>query len=198
MLYGKRTMNTPKPNALIRSEEEAINSVRRWVEDFVVGMNLCPFAKRELLNNRIRFVTTRAVTEEQLMMSLEDELELLNNDSSIETTLLIHSNVLQDFYDFNQFLNYADQLIFEMGLEGTYQIASFHPSYQYAGTNPEDPENYISRSPFPMLHLLREPSLERAIAGYPDIDQVPVRNVALMNTMGPGKLQVLFENLFKI
>lgn len=182
----------------LRNDKETVLSVRQWVKTFVVEMNLCPFAKYEVLNNRVRFATTRAITEEQLLMSLQDELELLNSDPSVETTLLIHSNVLQDFYDYNQFLNYADNLLLEMGLEGTYQVASFHPDYQFGGTNPDDAENYTNRSPYPLLHLIREASLERAIAKYPDVDQVPARNVALMNSLGHNKLQALFESLFKL
>jgi hypothetical protein len=179
----------------IRNDEEIVLSVRQWVNTFVMEMNLCPFAKYEMLNNRVRFATTRAITEEQLLMSLQDELELLNSDPSVETTLLIHSNVLQDFDDYNQFLSYADNLLVELGLEGTYQIASFHPDYQFGGTNPDDAENYTNRSPYPLLHLIREASLERAIVEYPDVDQIPIRNVALMNSLGHNKL---FERLFKL
>jgi len=182
----------------LRNDEETILSVRQWVKTFVIEMNLCPFAKYEMLNNRVRFTTTRAITEEQLLMSLQDELEFLSNDPSVETTLLIHSNVLQDFYDYNEFLSNADKLLLEMGLEGTYQVASFHPDYQFGGTNPDDAENYTNRSPYPLLHLIREESLERAIAEYPDVDQVPARNVALMNSLGRNKLQAKFESLFKL
>ncbi|MBL1458300.1 MAG: DUF1415 domain-containing protein [Methylophaga sp.] len=182
----------------IRNDEEIVLSVRQWVNTFVMEMNLCPFAKHEMLNNRVRFATTSAITEEQLLMSLQDELELLNSDPSVETTLLIHSNVLQDFDDYNQFLSYADNLLVELGLEGTYQIASFHPDYQFGGTNPDDAENYTNRSPYPLLHLIREASLERAIVEYPDVDQIPIRNVALMNSLGHNKLQALFERLFKL
>ncbi|MBU2280911.1 MAG: DUF1415 domain-containing protein [Gammaproteobacteria bacterium] len=181
-----------------QNDEETVLSIRQWVQTFVIEMNLCPFAKYEMLNNRVRFATTRAITEEQLLMSLQDELELLNSDPAIETTLLIHSHVLQDFYAYNQFLSDADRLLVEMGLEGTYQIASFHPDYQFGGTNPDDAENFTNRSPYPLLHLIREASLERAIALYPDVDQVPVRNVALMNSLGHNKLQALFESLFKL
>ncbi len=181
-----------------RKDEETVQSVKKWLKTFVVEMNLCPFARDEILNKRVRFASTRAITEEQLLMSLQDELELLNSDPAIETTLLIHANVLQDFYDYNQFLSYADKLLLQMGLEGIYQIASFHPDYQFDGTNPDDAENYTNRSPYPLLHLLREASLERAIADYPDVDQISVRNVALMNSLGHNKLQALFESLFKV
>ncbi|HEC74223.1 MAG TPA: DUF1415 domain-containing protein [Methylophaga aminisulfidivorans] len=190
-------MNKASRPSETRNDKDIVKSVQKWVNTFVMEMNLCPFAKHEMLNNRVRFVTTKAITEEQLLETLKDELELLNNDSSVETSLLIHPNVLQDFYDYNEFLSYADELLLEMGLEGIYQIASFHPHYQFGGTNPDDAENYTNRSPYPLLHLIREASLERAIEEYPDVDQVPIRNVALMNSLGQNKLQALFESLFK-
>jgi hypothetical protein len=117
------------------------------VETLVVGLNLCPFAKRELVQNRVRFAVTDAVTEEQLLLDLQAELELLNSGEVVETTLLIHPKVLQDFYNYNQFLSHADSLLMEMGLVGVYQIASFHPDYQFGGTEPDDVENYTNRSP---------------------------------------------------
>ena len=175
-------------------DETIILAVRQWVDTLVVGMNLCPFAKRELVKGRVRFVVTHATTEEQLLTVLKAELEVLNLDTEIETTLLIHPDVLQDFYDFNDFLNFTDRLLVEMDLEGVYQIASFHPDYQFGGTDPEDAENYTNRSPYPVLHLIREESLERAIASYPDVDQIPERNIALMNELGSEKLQQLLKS----
>ena len=170
-----------------------IAAVQRWVRSFVVDMNLCPFAKRELSGNRIRFASTAAETETELLMSLQNELELLNCNPSIETTLLIHANVLQAFDDYNQFLNYADNLLQQTGHEGVYQIASFHPQYRFDGTEPGDAENYTNRSPYPLLHIIREASLERAIADFPQVDQIPVRNIALMNSLGQDRLNALMQ-----
>ena len=170
---------------------KAAASVRQWVESMVVGLNLCPFAKRELVKNRIRFSVTEASTEEQLLQVLESELELINQDRSVETTLLIHPVVLQDFYDFKLFLAYIDNLLVRMNLKGVFQVASFHPDYQFFGTASEDAENYTNRSPYPVLHLIREESLERVIADYPDVDQIPARNIALMNRLGQNKLQTI-------
>jgi len=172
-------------------------SVRQWVESFVVELNLCPFVKREWVNNRVRLFATNVVTEEQLLEVLQTELELLNSDAAVETTLLIHPKVLQDFYDYNEFLNLADSLLIEMDLEGVYQIASFHPNYQFGGTDPDDVENCTNRSPYPMLHLLREDSLEKAIAKYPDVDQIPIRNIELMNSMGQDKLSEIMQVCIK-
>ena len=156
-------------------EEKIVRAVRQWVESVVVDMNLCPFAKRELVQDRVRFAVAEVLSEEQLLSVLQAELELLGADPSIETTLLIHPDVLQDFYDYNQFLGDADRLLVQMQLDGIYQIASFHPDYQFGDTAPDDVENYTNRSPYPMLHLIREESLERAIASYPDVEQIPVR-----------------------
>lgn len=175
------------------ADDRVIAEVRRWVESVVVGLNLCPFANRELVKNRVRFSVTEATTEEQLLTVLEAELELLSKDASIETTLLVHPKVLADFYDYNQFLNYADGLLVQMKLEGVYQVASFHPNYQFGGTDPEDAENYTNRSPYPLLHLIREESLERAIADFPDADQIPAQNIERMNSLGRDKLQALLH-----
>ena len=183
--------------ARMENDEEIILAVRQWVETFVVGMNLCPFAKRELVKNRVRFVTTAATTAEQLLQVLQTELELLNADPSVETTLLIHPAVLQDFYDFNDFLGCADILLLDMELEGIYQVASFHPDYQFGGTRPGNAENYTNRAPYPVLHLLREESLERVIADYPDVDDIPERNIELMNSLGQDKLQALLKSCLK-
>ncbi len=178
-------------------DEQIIAAVRHWVETMVVGMNLCPFAKRELVKERVRFVTTEADNQEALLLVLHDELERLTQQPDIETTLLIHPQVLQDFYDYNDFLYLADRLLVQMELEGVYQIASFHPDYQFGGTEPEDAENYTNRSPYPVLHLLREDSLERVIADYPNVDDIPERNIALMNELGTNKLKVLLQDCFE-
>ena len=177
-------------------ENEITGSVRQWVETIVVNMNLCPFAKRELLKERVRFVVTEAITEEQLLLSLKSELEYLDGEPSVETTLLIHPHVLQDFDDYNQFLSYADSLLMELKMEGIYQVASFHPHYQFEGTDVDDVENYTNRSPYPLLHILREASLERVIAETADVAQIPARNIELMNSLGRDKLAALMQACF--
>ncbi len=168
-------------------------SVRHWVETVVVGLNLCPFAGRELLQERIRLVVAPALTEAELLASLQAELELLDSNPAIETTLLIHPHVLQDFDDYNQFLETADDLLRAVDAEGVYQIASFHPHYQFAETAAADVENFTNRSPYPMLHLLREQSLERSIASYADTAEIPLRNMALMKRLGIARLKQLMR-----
>ncbi|MFV8570320.1 DUF1415 domain-containing protein [Marinobacter sp. SBS5] len=171
------------------SDSEIVMATRKWVEDVVVGYNLCPFAKRELVKDRVRFVVTEAKTEDELVQALHAELQLLEDQPDVETTLLIHPGVLQDFYAYNEFLDTADALLEYLELEGVYQIASFHPNYQFADTEADAAENYTNRSPYPMLHLLREASLESAIDNYLDVDGIPDRNIALMNELGTEKMR---------
>jgi len=175
------------------NHDNIINSVRQWLETVVIGLNLCPFAKRELVNNRINFIVSDANNELDLLDDLKQALKQLNDDHSIETSLLIHPNVLQNFTDYNQFLDYADDVLYDMKLDGVYQIASFHPDYQFADTHIDDVENYTNRSPYPLLHLLREESLEKAVANYPHPEQIPERNIALFREMGVDKIRALLN-----
>jgi len=175
-------------------ETEIISATRKWVEDVVVGYNLCPFAKRELVRNRVRFVVSEAKTEDELLQALHSELQRLEDEPEIETTLLIHPGVLQDFGPYNEFLDAADGLLAYLDMEGVYQIASFHPDYQFAETEPDAAENYTNRSPFPMLHLLREASLEAAIDSYPDVDGIPEKNIELMNELGSDKMRSILHS----
>jgi hypothetical protein len=128
-----------------------------------------------------------------LLAALATELALLNDDASVETTLLIHPDVLQDFFDYNQFLDTAERLLVHLELEGIYQVASFHPDYQFAGTAADDAENFTNRSPYPLLHILREESLALRIAAYPDVEQIPVRNIEQMKRLGREKLQSILQ-----
>ncbi|MDJ0879737.1 MAG: DUF1415 domain-containing protein [Halieaceae bacterium] len=175
------------------SDERIAAAVRHWVEHLVVVYNLCPFAWREMEAGTVRFHVTGAEGEEQLLMALVDELELLQSDPSIETTLLIHPHVLRDFLEYNQFLGACEELLLQLGLEGIFQIASFHPDYRFAGTGPGDAENYSNRSPYPMLHILREDSVARAVAGHPDVEGIPERNIALLKELGAEKLQEILQ-----
>jgi hypothetical protein len=177
----------------INQSDKIIQAVRQWLESVVIGLNLCPFARRELEQESIRFALTDSVSEEALLHVLITELELLNNDESIETTLIIHPQTLQDFDAYNQFLQLADELLVDLDLDGIYQIASFHPHYQFDGTTADAAENYSNRSPYPLLHLLRETSVERAVASHADIDSIPQRNIEHLNQLGKQKLQALLQ-----
>lgn len=170
-----------------------ISATQHWLKTLVIDLSLCPFAERVIRGQELRFHCCDATTESELLETLASELSLLERDGSIETTLLIHPHVLEEFQAYNQFLSRADSMLRKLGKEGVYQIASFHPDYQFAGTNQDDAENYTNRSPFPMLHILREESVEKAIATYPDIDNVPTRNISRMNDMGAARLRALLD-----
>lgn len=168
--------------------EQIVGATRRWVDTVVVGLNLCPFAKRELSEGRVRFSVSGAKTEAELLRDLEAEFSILESDRSVETTLLIHPDALRDFRAYNDFLDMADQRLVAMNLDGIYQIASFHPDYQFEGTLANDVENFTNRSPLPMLHIIRERSVERAVANFPDAAQIPTRNIARMKLLGSEKV----------
>lgn len=172
-------------------ENEIVEAVRRWLQIVVIDLNLCPFAKRELIKERIRFTVSTTQSTDQLLSRLLEELQLLESDPGLETTLLIHLAVLQDFADYNQFLDLVDGLIEQAGYAGVFQVASFHPRYQFAGTAIEDAENYSNRSPYPLLHILREASVEREVENYPDVNDIPQRNIRLLRELGASKLQAL-------
>ena len=169
-----------------RADDPAIEATREWVERAVIGLNLCPFARAVAGAGGIRYATTDARDEGALVDALAIELELLAaaQPGEVETTLLIHPHVLQDFRDYNDFLDIADDLVERLGLEGIVQVASFHPQYQFDGTAPDDIENYSNRSPHPTLHLLREDSVERAVDAHPDTDLIAQRNIETLRRIG--------------
>lgn len=174
-----------------------IDQVKRWLDQFIIELNLCPFAKRERINNRIKFVVSTSDHHDPLLADLAIELEYLNSHPDTETTLLIHPHVLTGFADYNQFLNQVDALIDALDLIGVYQVASFHPGYQFADTGPDDPENYTNRSPYPILHILREASVAEAIDSHPDADSIPITNINKLNELGVEKLRTLQAIIFR-
>lgn len=163
-----------------------INKTKEWLEKAVIGLNLCPFARSAYIKNQIRFVVSQATNVDDLLKDLIAEMKhLVATEASItDTTILIHPEVLKDFLDYNQFLEVADAALIEMDLEGTLQVASFHPQYQFGGTAPEDISNYTNRSPYPILHLLREESVSNAIDSYPNAEAIPDKNIETMNKLG--------------
>jgi hypothetical protein len=175
------------------SNEEIVAATVNWLEKIVIGLNLCPFAKAIHVKNQIRFVVSQACQSRELLVELKAELQLLVNSDreQIESTLLIHPGVLNEFIDYNQFLVLCDLAIEELELEGILQIASFHPQYQFANTEPDDVTNYTNRSPYPTLHLLREDSVRRAIETFPDVGKIYERNIATLNLLGKAKMDAL-------
>lgn len=176
------------------STSDVENSVRKWLENMVIGLNLCPFAKSVYIKNQVRIVVYEG-EEDELLGCIESELLYLQKtlDTEIDTTLVVVPHLLKDYYDFNDFLIYTDALIEEMGLEGEIQIADFHPYYQFAGTQKEDVENYTNRSPYPIFHLLRESSIDRAVEQFPDAAEIFERNISKMQTLGIEKLKTLLK-----
>jgi hypothetical protein len=156
----------------------------------VIGLKLCPFAPAPALKGTIRYAMSEAETPEALLEDLAAELQRLVDAPSeqLETTMLIHPRVLQDFADFNDFLDIADEALQTMGLEGEIQIASFHPQYQFAGTGFDDIGNETNRSPYPTLHLLREESVARAVDAFGDTGSISASNLATLEKLGPDGL----------
>ena len=163
-----------------------LEQTRRWLEKVVVGLNLCPFAKTPWREERIRFQVSQATDPQQLAEDLIEELLTLqaSDPTERETTLLIHPDVLTDFLDYNDFLDLADRVLEELGLEGSLQIASFHPDYQFADSDPDDPANCSNRSPYPMLHLLREASIDKATESLGDPATIYQRNIRTLRELG--------------
>jgi hypothetical protein len=166
--------------------EAVVAATVAWLEAAVIGLDLCPFARGVHAGKRIRYAVTEAATAEGLLEALMDELRTLAaaDPGEIETTLLIHPGAFGDFLDYNDFLDVAEAAVDELALGGEIQIASFHPQYQFAGSAPEDVENCSNRSPYPMLHLLREASVERAVAAHPDIERIPQKNIETLRRLG--------------
>jgi hypothetical protein len=173
-------------NATFPADDAVIALTRAWVAEAVIGLNLCPFAKSVYVKEQIRYVVSHADDEAGLAQQLLEELQHLQaaDPELLDTTLLIHPRVLQDFYDYNNFLDVADQVLEDAGLDGILQIASFHPQYQFADALPDDIDNYTNRSPFPVLHLLRESSIDRAVAAFPEASAIFERNIATMRDLG--------------
>ncbi len=178
-------MDDPPP--LPAPERDAIvAATRRWLERAVIGLNLCPFARAVHVKAQIRYVVSAADTDEALLETLREELALLarTDPQAIETTLLIHPRVLADFTDFRFFLERAERAVRKLGLEGTVQVASFHPDYTFGDAAPDDPAHHTNRSPYPMLHLLREASIDRAVEAFPDAADIYERNIATLRRLG--------------
>lgn len=178
-----------------QAETEAIiAATRRWVERAVIGLNLCPFAKAVHVSGRVRYVVSQARTEDALLADLARELQALQaaDPEVTETTLLIHPLVLDDFLAYNDFLDAADAALEALHLADELQVASFHPQYQFAGTQPDDVTNATNRSPYPTLHLLRQSSVDRAVAAFPQAESIFGANVETLRRLGPAGWALLF------
>jgi len=173
-----------------------IKHTKNWINSFVIALDLCPFAQFPFENSKIRYVVHENNDVQSFLQLLEKELNFLQKTPSeeVETTFLIHPHLFIDFLDYNDFLGIADHLIFTLHLEGVLQVASFHPNYQFAGTEKEAVENYTNRSPYPMLHLLREESVSKAIDWYGDTEEIPFRNSRTLFELGLKQIKQIVND----
>ncbi|MEH6446428.1 MAG: DUF1415 domain-containing protein [Oceanospirillaceae bacterium] len=167
-------------------QQQQLESSQQWVEKIVVGLNLCPFAKPVIKANGLRYALTQSVVRDELIAFFLAELELISNanELTIATSLVIYPNALGDFYDYLDFVAQCEELLAQAGLNAEFQIASFHPDYQFAGVSEDDVSHWTNRSPFPMLHLIREAQMSRVLANHPNPDSIPERNIELLREMG--------------
>ncbi len=175
------------------SDEEVLKRTRHWLEKAVIGLNLCPFAKAVYAKHQVRLVVSHARHADDLLEQLDSELDLLVATPAVqlETTLLIHPTLFDDFLDFNDFLEVAEGVLDEHGLEGIIQLASFHPQFQFEGTEVADISNYTNRAPFAILHLLREESVEKAVAAFPQAEAIFEQNIATLEKLGASGWKAL-------
>jgi uncharacterized protein len=184
-----------RPFADSAESTAVVAATRRWLERAVIGLNLCPFAKAVHVKHQIRYAVTTAQNAEELRTELRHELEMLvrADPETIETTLLIHPRAMADFIEYHRFLKDADAAVRKLGLDGVVQIASFHPDYEFAGSMRDDIENFTNRSPYAMLHLLRESSIDRAVAAFPDAADIYERNIETLRALGHEGWRRLWE-----
>lgn len=164
---------------------------RNWLVSVVVDLNLCPFARKPLQEDRVQFTTSHAQDMEDSLLALIEACKQLDQDDDIETILLIYPDHWHDFHQYLDLVAMAENILIDQDYEGIYQVASFHPDYCFNDTDFDDASNYTNRSPYPMLHLIREHSLEQAIANHPDPESIPERNIELTRSMGVEKMRAL-------
>lgn len=190
-----------------RSTQESLNTdinaiteqVEQWLNDVVIGLNLCPFAAKPQRNKQIKIFVSEASQEEALLEDILLQLIELSNTEpeKLETTLVVVPNMLQDFWDYNFFIDWVEGLIKQQDWEGIFQVATFHPDYCFGGAEPEDDENLTNRSPYPVFHLIREESMEKVLKHYPDPESIPDTNIARVSALSVEERKKLFPYLFR-
>ncbi|MDE1265430.1 DUF1415 domain-containing protein [Vibrio aestuarianus] len=172
--------------------------VEQWLNDVVIGLNLCPFAAKPQRNQQIKIFISEADTEELLLQDILEQLLVLDSCEAkkLETTLVVVPNMLHDFFDYNLFIDWVEALIRQQDWEGIFQVATFHPNYCFGGTEPEDDENLTNRSPYPIFHLIREESMERVLKHYPNPEAIPDTNIERVSNLSEQERQQLFPYLF--
>jgi len=175
-----------------------IKQTKKWLSSVVIEHNLCPFAKREYDHETIHYAVIEAVDSEAQLQHVIKQCAELDKEGTRETSLLIFPHALSDFADFLNLLDIATALLKELGYEGVYQLASFHPHYQFEGTAADAPSNYTNRSPYPMLHILREASVETALENYPNPEKIPERNIQVTQALGLKVMQDLLAQSYDV
>jgi hypothetical protein len=183
----------------MKDKQQIVETTKLWLERFVIGLNLCPFAKHPFRNDKIRYIVFEGDNLEKLTETwLKEANELAETTPSVlETTLIILPEVLDEFEEYLDFVEMAEFILAEVDLEGVIQIASFHPDYQFDETEPTDVENYTNRSPFPMLHLIREDSIMRAVEAYPEVGDIPNNNIDTMNKLGITRVKQMLDDIIR-
>lgn len=181
------------------NDNQLITQTQHWLEEVVIGLNLCPFAAKPNRNKQIKIEISHAETEEKLLEDILAQLMTLDSTTAeqLETTLVVIPDMLQDFYDYNLFLDWVDALIKQQNWEGVFQVATFHPDYCFGGAHPDDDENLTNRSPLPVLHLIREQSMERVLKHYPDPESIPENNIQRVESLSDEEKCRLFPHLFE-
>jgi hypothetical protein len=175
-----------------------IQQTRQWIQSIVIDLNLCPFAKREMDNNTVKIEVGSATTFKDGISEFMREIKYLNTNPTIGTTLLLFPHFLNDFFDYLDFVDLATEAMAHAGYQDIYQLATFHPAYRFHGTNDNDVTNYTNRSPYPMLHILREDMLDGAIAYYGDTETIPENNMRLMQSLGLVEIRKKLADCMKI
>ncbi|NVJ65824.1 MAG: DUF1415 domain-containing protein [Gammaproteobacteria bacterium] len=176
--------------------DNAVKATQYWLEQTVIGFNFCPFAKKEFVRNTIDYQISKTSKIEAALYELLDLLAKLDKQREIETALLIYETGFAKFDDYLELLDVANQLLYKEGYEGIYQIASFHPNYVFDGVEEDDASNYTNRSPYPILHILREASLEKVLANIDDPEAIPERNIQLAQEKGVSVFEKILEKSF--
>lgn len=175
------------------AEQQVIHQTECWIKSVIIELNFCPFAKREIERGSVRYSAIQNESLEQSLQSVIDECVLLDSDDATETTLLIFPTAFKAFDDYLQLVELAEHLLQQQGYEGIYQLASFHPDYRFAGSDTDDAANFTNRSPYPMLHLIREASIEKALQHHPDPENISERNIELARSKGLDTMQAMLD-----
>jgi hypothetical protein len=179
---------------LMITSEKAITQTQQWIQDVIIGCNFCPFASKAVTQKKVYYHVESGIDMMLILENVISECIRLDNDDSIETSFIIYIHSFADFDEYLQLIDLAETLMQGQGYDGVYQLASFHPAYLFAGSNEEDAANYTNRSPYPMLHLLREESIEQAIARYENPDEIPNRNIAFAHAKGLAYMKMLRDS----